>query len=269
MLETGLAGKKALITGGGVGIGLAIALHLADEGVHVAIANRSEYPEAIDDLTSRGVQAVGIQANVSEEAEIVRMVEEAYAALGGLDLYVNNVAAHWDQAALKVDAESWQNSLATNLSACAYGCREVGRYFIDQQSGSIVIIGSTATNTLYPGEIAYRVTKTALVPYMEGLAAEMAPHGVRVNMVTPGLFMTRMTQGLDFEEESLKQKVLGEIPLRRPGDAYRELAPAAVLLLSDQLSGYTTGANFLVDGGISLRVLPWRSDEELRAMNQA
>ena len=103
---------------------------------------------------------------------------------------------------------------------------------------------------------------------MEGLAAEMAPHGVRVNMITPGLFMTRMTKGLNFEEESLKKKVLGEIPLRRPGDANTELAPAAVLLISDKLSAYTTGANLLIDGGVQLRVLPWRDEEELRSMNE-
>ena len=241
---------------------------LADEGVDLAIANRGEYPEAIGELTSRGVKAVGIQADVSQEAEVVSMVQQATDTLGGLDIYINNVAAHWDEPALKLTSEGWSQTVSTNLSACMFGCREVGQHFVGQGSGNILIIGSTATYTLYPGEISYRVTKTALIPYMEGLAAEMAPHGVRVNMLTPGLFMTRMTEGLNFEEESLKKKVLGEIPLRRPGDAYMELAPAAVLLVSDKLSGYTTGANLLIDGGISLRVLPWRSDDELRAMNQ-
>lgn len=268
MLDTGLAGKKALITGGGVGIGLAIAKALADEGVDLAIANRSAYPEAIDELTARNVRAVGIKADVSNENDVVRMVDETTEHLGGLDIYVNNVAAHWDEPALKLTSTGWNNTVATNLSACLFGCREAGKQFLKQQSGNILIVGSTATYTLYPGEISYRVTKTALIPYMEGLAAEMAPHGVRVNMLTPGLFMTRMTEGLNFEEESLKKKVLGEIPMRRPGDAYAELAPSAVLLVSDQLSGYTTGANLLVDGGVRLRVLPWRDEEELRAMNQ-
>lgn len=267
MLDTGLAGKKALVTGGGVGIGLAIAKTLADEGVDVAVANRSEYPEALAEISSRGVQAFGIQADVSQEADVVRMIREAHDELGGLDIYVNNVAAHSDEPALKVTSQAWENTVATNLSACVYGCREAGKHFVGQASGNILIVGSTATYTLYPGEISYRVTKTALIPYMEGLAAEMAPHGVRVNMITPGLFMTRMTAGLDFEGETL-QKVLAEIPLRRAGDAYAELAPAAVLLVSDKLSSYTTGSNLLVDGGIKLRVLPWRSDGELRAMNQ-
>jgi NAD(P)-dependent dehydrogenase (short-subunit alcohol dehydrogenase family) len=94
MLDTGLHGKKALVTSGGVGIGLAIAKRLADEGVDVAIANRSSYPDALVELGERGVRVAGIQADVSKEADIVRMVEEARSELGGLDLYVNNVAAH-------------------------------------------------------------------------------------------------------------------------------------------------------------------------------
>jgi NAD(P)-dependent dehydrogenase (short-subunit alcohol dehydrogenase family) len=101
---------------------------------------------------------------------------------------------------------------------------------------------------------------------MECLAAEMAPFGIRVNMLTPGTFITRMTRAMGFEGD-MGRKVLADIPLRRPGDPYRELAPSALLLLSDALSGYTTGTNLVVDGGIRLRVLPWRTQEEIRQMN--
>lgn len=266
MLDSGLQGKKALITGGGVGIGLAIARALADEGVDVAIANRNVYPEAVKALAASGVKAMGIQADVSKEADIIRMVAEAIEGLGGLDLYVNNVAAHWTQPTMKVTTEGWNNALATNLSACVFGCREVGQHFIKQESGSILIIGSTTSYTLYPGEIPYRVSKTALVPYMEGLAAELAPFAIRVNMITPGLFITRMTGELDFQGEAFK-KVLDDIPLHRPGEPYEEIGPAAVLLLSDKLSGYTTAANLVIDGGIKLRVVAWRTQDELRSLN--
>ncbi len=266
-MDTGLKGKKALISGGGTGIGFAIAKKLADEAVDVAIVNRNDYPSSTTELKSRGVRVIGICADVSKEEEVVRMVREAIEGLGGLDLYVNNVAAHWDEAALKVTVEGWNNTVASNLSACVFGCREVGRHFVKQRSGSILIIGSTATFTLYPGEISYRVTKTALVPYMEGLSAELAPFNIRVNMITPGLFITRMTENLAFQGETLK-RVLAEIPFHRPGDAYKELAPAAALLLSDKLSSYTTGANLVVDGGIKMRVLRWRTEQELVSMNQ-
>jgi len=266
-MDTGLKGKKALITGGGIGIDFAIAKQLADEGVHVAIANRNDYPESINELRARSIKVVGIRADVSKEQDIIRMVKEAIDGLGGLDLYVNNVAGHWDEPSLRLTSVGWNNTVATNLSSCVFGCREVGRHLVKQRSGSILIIGSTATYTLYPGEISYRVTKTALVPYMEGLSAELAPFNVRVNMITPGLFMTRMTENLEFKGETL-EKVLAEIPFHRPGNAYKELAPAAALLLSDKLSAYTTAANLVIDGGIKMRVLPWRTDEELTSMNQ-
>jgi glucose 1-dehydrogenase len=265
-MDAGLKGKKALITGGGVGIGFAIAKRLAEEGAAVAIANRNAYPDAVKELQGCGVKAMEIRADVSKEEDVVRMVKEAGRGLDGLDLYVNNVAAHWDEPTLKATANGWLNTVNTNLSACVYACREVGRHFVKQGSGNILIIGSTATYTLFPGEFAYRVTKTALVPYMEALAAELAPFNIRVNMITPGLFLTRMTAGLDFEGEML-QKVLADIPMHKPGDSYKDLAPAAVLLLSDQLSAYTTAANLIIDGGIKMRVLAWRSGEEVRQMN--
>src|SRR5712664_1994882 len=117
-MDTGLKGKKALITGGGIGIGFAIAKQLADEGVHVAIANRSDYPESMTELNARGVKVVGIRADVSEERQVIRMVREAIDGLGGLDLYVNNVAGHWDEPSLKLTSEGWHNTVATNLSSC-------------------------------------------------------------------------------------------------------------------------------------------------------
>jgi NAD(P)-dependent dehydrogenase (short-subunit alcohol dehydrogenase family) len=265
-MDTGLRGKKALVTGGGIGIGLAIAAALADEGVDVAIANRNDYPEAVAALRSRGVKCVGIRADVSREEDVVRMVAEAASALGGLDLYVNNAAAHWDEPILKATVPAWSNAVATNLTACVLGCREAGKRFAAQGRGAILIVGSTAAFTTFPGEFSYRVTKSALIPYMECLAAELAPFRIRVNMLTPGTFITRMTRAMGFEGP-IYDKIMAETPLKRVGNAADDLGPSAVLLLSDTLSGYTTGANLVIDGGISLRVLPWRTQDEIVAMN--
>jgi NAD(P)-dependent dehydrogenase (short-subunit alcohol dehydrogenase family) len=265
-METGLQGKKALVTGGGEGIGRAIATALADEGVAVAIANRGRYPDTLKEIRARGVRALEIVADISVEREVVRMVREAVDRLGGLDLFVNNAAAHWDEPVMKATAEAWSRTVDTNLGACVLACREAGRHFVAQEKGCILIVGSTAAFTTFPGEFAYRVTKTALIPYMECLATELAPFGIRVNMLTPGTFITRMTRAMDFAGET-GRKVVEDIPLRRPGDAYRELAPSALLLLSDRLSGYTTGTNLVVDGGIRLRPFPWRTQDEIRRMN--
>lgn len=265
-MDAGLRGKKALVTGGGTGIGLAIASSLADEGVDVAIANRNDYPEAVAAIERRGVRGIGIRADVSREDDVVRMVAEAAEGLGGLDLFVNNVAAHWDEPILKATSSAWENTVATNLTACVLACREAGKRFAAQGRGAILIVGSTAAFTIYPGEFAYRVTKSALIPYLQCLAAELAPFGIRVNMLTPGTFITRMTRAMGFEGP-VYDKVMAETPLARVGNAEADLGPSAVLLLSDTLSGYTTGANLVVDGGVSLRVLPWRTREEIVAMN--
>ena len=113
-------------------------------------------------------------------------------------------------------------------------------------------------------ETGYRVSKTGLKPYMELLAVELAPFNIRVNMLTPGFFITRVSEHLAGEK---LQAVLDENLIHRPGNLDKEIGPAAAFLLSDELSGYTTGSELVVDGGVKLRSLPWYSDEEKRKMN--
>jgi 3-oxoacyl-[acyl-carrier protein] reductase len=134
---------------------------------------------------------------------------------------------------------------------------------VERRRGSILLIGSTAMVTPLYGETAYRVSKTGLRAMMEVLALELAPFGIRVNMIVPGHFVTRMTAGFTGRPlEVLKR----QIPLRRTGQP-DEVGPAAVLLLSDVLSPYTTGACLLIDGGLHLHPLPIYSDDEIIAMN--
>lgn len=263
MLDTGLQGKKALITGGGTGIGRAIALALAKEGVSVAVASRNPNPQVIEEIESHGVKALRLVADVSQENQVVDMVGQAIDGLGGVDLYINNSAAHWDEPVTKLTSEGWINSIHTNLSACVWACRELSSHFISQGCGSILIIGSVATwNPLYQ-ETGYRVSKTGLVAYMGILAIELALHGIRVNMLSPGFFPTQVSAHLGGD---LLKKVLDGIPLRKAGDM-EDLTSAALLLLSDKLSSFTTGAEWVVDGGQTLRPQALYSDEEIRKMN--
>jgi 3-oxoacyl-[acyl-carrier protein] reductase len=264
MLDLELQGQKALITGGGTGIGRAIAVALAQEGVDVAIASRNPDPKVIQEIESHGVKGLRLVADVSQEDQVVKMVQDAISGLGGLDLYVNNSAAHWDEAVTRVTTEGWANSMNTNLSACIWACREISNHFIAQQSGSILIIGSVATwNPLYK-ETGYRVSKSGLVAYLGVLAVELAPFGIRANMLKPGFFPTAVSAHLGAEK--MKQ-VLDGIPLRRAGQP-EELAWPAMLLLSDKRSGFTTGAEWVVDGGQTLRPLPFYTDEEIVQMNR-
>ena len=264
MLDTGLKGQNALITGGGTGIGLGIAQALAREGVNVAIASRNPSPAAIAALGECGATVVAIPTDVSAEDQVVAMVDTTIRKLGRVDLFVNNAAAHWDESATRLTTTGWFNSINTNLSACVWACREVGRHMIDAGSGSILIVGSTAAHNPLPAETSYRVSKSGLKAYMEVLAVELAPFKIRVNLLTPGAVRSRMHESLD--PRLLADGARRDIPLRRIAEA-RELGATALLLLSDRLSPYTTGAEFVIDGGFRLRPVPVHSDEELRALN--
>jgi len=262
-VETGLKGKTALITGGSSGIGLGIARALAIEGVDLAVASRSPDETALNGLRQLNVRVVSITADVSQEAQVSEMVQTAIASLGRVDLYINNAAWAWHRSITQLDSDSWLKTIHTNLSGCVWACREIARHMIDRRQGSILIIGSTAMLTPMYRETAYRISKTGLRAMMEVLALELAPFGVRVNMIVPGHFVTRLTANFAGEPlEKLKQ----QIPLRRTGHS-DEVGPSAVLLLSDKLSSYTTGACLVLDGGLHLRPLPIFSDDEILAMN--
>ncbi len=262
-MELGLSGKTALITGGASGIGRGIATVLAEEDVALAIASRNPDPAVIEELAEKGIRCVRIQADVSQEDQVQAMVAQAINELGHLDFYVNNAAWAWHQPVTKIDSESWYNTINTNLSACVWACREVCRHMIERGGGSIVIIGSTACYTLSYRETAYRISKMGLRTYMQNLAVEMAPYGIRVNLVTPGHFRTRLTGNVSPE---IERKLRDLIPAHRFGNP-TEIGYAAVMLLSDRVSGYTYGAEVVVDGGLTLRPLPLYSEEDIHNMN--
>jgi NAD(P)-dependent dehydrogenase (short-subunit alcohol dehydrogenase family) len=262
-MELELRGKSALITGGASGIGLGVAQVLAEEGVNLAIASRHPDPAVIDALRAMGVHCVAIPTDVSQEAQVVAMVERAIAALGSLDFYINNAAWTWHQPLTRIDAVGWSNTLNTNLSACVWACREVSKHLISRRAGSIVIIGSTARFTPSYGETAYRLSKVGLHSLMQNLVLELAPYGIRVNMVTPGHFKTRMTGNIPAETA---EKLRGLILAHRFGRPV-EVGYAVAMLLSDRVSGYTYGADVVVDGGLSLRPLPLFGEDEVLQLN--
>jgi len=263
-MDSGLAGKAALVSGGATGIGFGIAQALANEGVNLAIAGLDLDAKNLAALRATGVQVEAIHCDVSEEDEVVEVVRKTTAVFGHLDLYVNNAAGSWHQPVTKLDTESLLKTLRTNLFACIWACREASKHMIARHSGSILIIGSTAMlNPLYQ-ESSYRISKASLVYYAEVLALELAPYGIRVNTIIPGFHLTKLTSS-SMSNEAL-QRILREIPLRRAGLPV-DIGAQAVVFLSDELSRYTTGAAVVIDGGLHLRPLPFYSDEELFALN--
>ena len=262
-MESGLRGRNALISGGGSGIGRAIALALAAEGVNIAVASNRGEDEALREIESQGVRALHLRVDVSAESDVKAMVEGAIEELGAIDLYVNNAAVARHEPVTRLTTAAWRTTIDTNLSACLWACREICKQMIARGSGSILIIGSTAQFNQAYGEAAYHISKSGLRVFKNALALEMAPHGIRVNLLVPGHFVTPLTAGISAGKEAILR---GQIPLRRFGST-QELAATAVLLLSDRLSPYTTGAEFVVDGGLHLRPLPMAADEQLIEMN--
>jgi NAD(P)-dependent dehydrogenase (short-subunit alcohol dehydrogenase family) len=262
-MESGLSGRRALVTGGASGIGRATALALAAEGVAVAVADGNDPRETVAAIAAHGVPANGIVCDVAEEAEVVRMVADAAAALGGLDLYVNNAGGAWHEPLTRLTRAAWERTMATNVAASVFACREAGRLFVGQRRGAIVAIGSTATVSAQPRETAYRASKAALRAHVEVAAVELAPFGVRVNLVTPGATDTPF---IGIGDEAQRARVHSEIPLRREA-APEEIASAVVFLLSDRLAGYVTGTELLVDGGLHLRPMFHGSDAALAALS--
>jgi len=262
-MDAGLSGRNALVTGGGSGIGFAIAEALVAEGVRVVIASRNPNQEAVERLR-RGGSAFSIRADVRNEAEVVRMVSEAEAVLGGLDLFVNCAAVAHHQPITRWSMDAWRSTIDTNVTASIVACREVSRTFIRQGRGSILIVGSTTLSAALPQETSYRASKAALKAHMEVLAVELAPFEIRVNMLTPGAFDTPLVASAKPEQRHF---VIAQVPVRREAEPV-ELGATAVLLLSDRLSPYTTGAEFRVDGGLSLRPMFGGTDTELRRLNE-
>lgn len=263
-METGLAGKAALVTGGATGIGFGIARALAAEKVNLAIASLDLDEANLAELRAGGVRVEAFHCDVSREEQVVDMVKKATDAFGQVDLYINNAAWTWHQSVTTIDTDSLLNTLKTNLFACVWACREVAKQMIARRSGSILIIGSTAMLNPFYRETSYRISKASLAYYAEVLAIELAPYRIRVNTIIPGFFLTKLSS-TGMSQDALK-KILAEIPLRTAGNPV-DIGSQAALLLSDRLSRYTTGATVVVDGGLHLRPLPFLSEEEIAGLN--
>ena len=171
--------------------------------------------------------------------------------LGRIDLLVNCAAIARHEPLTHLSTDAWEATLSSNLGSCVWTCRAVARRMIVARRGSILVVGSTSVYTPAPRESLYRASKAGLKAFAEVVALELAPHGIRVNVLTPGAVRTPLTAGMS---DGQRARLVAEIPLAREG-VPDELVATALLLLSDRLSPYTTGAEFVVDGGISLRPL--------------
>ena len=244
-----LKGKRALVTGGGTGIGLAISKAFLDAGASVIIVGRREdtLQEACKTL---GTQASFLVNDVSQIETIPALIVGLESKGLSLDILVNNAGVNAKKPTLDVTDEEFDRIVQTNLTGLFALTREVARGMAARGKGVILNITSMAAIYGLPKVAAYTSAKSAVLGLTRALAVEWAPQGIRVNAIAPGFIYSDMTDKALNSDPDRKRRVMDRTPMGRMGQA-EEVAAAAVFLCSDAAS-YITGVNLPVDGGNSI-----------------
>jgi NAD(P)-dependent dehydrogenase (short-subunit alcohol dehydrogenase family) len=246
-----LDGRKALITGAGRGIGRVIALALADAGCDIAILeiNMDDAQKVVEEIGTLGKKAIAFRADVTRKTEVESAFTAAARELNGLDICVNNAGVCIHEAAEDTPEKNYDYVVDTNLKGVFLCCQAAAKIMIPQKKGSIINIASmSGTVANYPQKQAhYNASKAGVILLTKCLAVEWAPHGVRVNSLSPGYTRTEMTM----MAEKLVPQWEALTPMGRMAKP-EELVGAVIYLASDA-SSFTTGSDIVVDGGYTAR----------------
>ncbi|MEN8076539.1 glucose 1-dehydrogenase [Clostridioides difficile] len=243
-----LIGKVALVTGASRGIGKAIAKELASNGASVIINYSSDDNGALNTLEE--IQSIGgfakiIKKDIANSANCEELVNEVISTFGKIDILINNAAKSEVGLFMDMDNENLNKLINTNLLAPLYLSKSAVKFMSSKGSGSIINISSIWGEAGASCEVAYSTTKGGLNLFTKSLAKEVAPFGIRVNAVAPGVINTDMNNFLTIEE---KQDLIDEIPMNRFGDS-NEIAKAVLFLCKDDCK-YLTGQIIRIDGGL-------------------
>ena len=243
-----LSGKVALITGGGRGLGRAIALAFADAGADVAVASRTreQLDAVIREIRARNRRGIALEVDVTDSASVARMVETARKELGRIDILVNSAGVGWASRVTQTTDDVWKLIIDTNLTGTFYCCRDVARVMVEQKNGPIINMASVAGVKGPPLLGAYAASKGGVIALTRVLALENVRHNVRVNAIAPGYFRTDMNAAA-LDDPEMGPKIIGRIPMRRAGRP-EEVGPLAVYLASDDAS-FVTGEVYFISGG--------------------
>ena len=249
-----LEGKTALITGASRNIGKEVALTFAREGADLLL-NRRSSQEELESVAAQcrelGVNTHTVLGDVSDPERVSQMVQEGIDALGKIDVLVNNVAIRPHRPVLDVSNEEWHHVFATNLDSAFYLIKAVLPGMIERKSGSIIALGGQAAITGRPETATVTAAKSGLLGLIRAVAAEMAPHNVRANMVNPGSTDTQRLNPEWYPEFQAVERGSGEhvqsIPMGRQGTV-QDIANACLCYASDE-SAYITGDRMNVVGG--------------------
>ena len=243
-----LDGKTALITGAARGLGREISLGLAQYGASLILADTVHPRETATLVEQSGARCLAVQADISDESQVLNLAEMARAENRQVDILVNNagVSQLSYTATEELPVEEWDRIVEINLRGTFLCCKHIAKSMIHDGGGSIVNIASTAGITGVQRAPAYCVSKSGIILLTKSLALEWARYNIRVNSVAPHYLATDLTKGLRASEK-VNEAIVKQIPLRRFGKASEVVG--AVLYLSSKASSYTTGTVIAVDGG--------------------
>ncbi len=244
-----LAGKTALITGAGRGIGRAIALRFAQEGANVAITDiriTDEVEEFIAQLNAMGVKAKAYTSNAADFDDAHKTVEAVAADFGAIDILVNNAGITRDGLLMRMTEEQWDMVINVNLKSAFNLTHAVTPIMMRQRSGSIINMASVVGVSGNAGQANYSASKAGMIGLAKSTAKELGSRGIRANAIAPGFIITDMTNALS---EDVKKQWATQIPLRRGGTP-EDVAGVATFLASD-LSAYVSGQVIHCCGGMN------------------
>ncbi|GAA3252533.1 SDR family oxidoreductase [Streptomyces lavendulae] len=255
-----LKGQKALVTGANSGIGKATAIGLGKAGADVVVnyvADRDSAEEVVREIASYGVRAAAYEADVSQEDQVVAMVDRMVQEFGTIDIMVANAGLQRDAPFTEMTLAQWQKVLDVNLTGQFLCAREATKEFMRRgvvpevscAAGKIICMSSVHQIIPWAGHVNYASSKGGVQMMMETLAQELAPHRIRVNAVAPGAIKTPINRDA-WDTPQAREDLLKLIPYNRIGDP-DDIAHAVVGLSSD-LMDYVVGATLYVDGGMTL-----------------
>jgi 3-oxoacyl-[acyl-carrier protein] reductase len=251
-MDLGLAGKKAIVTGGTRGIGRAIVERLSTEGCDVALCarNSEEVGNAVQTMEKQGGRCFGSAVDVTQAAELRAWIEGATQQLGGLDILVPNVSA----LAVSNEEKSWIAGFEADIMGSFRAVEAALPHLEKSSCGSIVLIASTAALEVYLGPRPYNSMKAALVAYGAGLSRDLAPKGMRANVVSPGSIYFENGVWGDAKRNSpeMYSTMLARNPMGRMGRP--EEVANAVAFLASPAASFISGTNLVVDGALTQRI---------------
>ena len=236
--------KTVIVTGGAKGIGKAIALKFASEGANIVLNYRSTSPEEVkNEIEAMGVKCLTVQADVSNTEEAQKLVDEAIAEFGGVDVLVNNAGITRDILLMRMKEEDFDAVINTNLKGCFNMMKAVNKIMMKQRSGAIINMSSVIGLAGNIGQVNYAASKAGVLGMTYSVAKELAARNITCNAIAPGMIATDMTEVLS---DKVKEQILEGIPLKRFGQP-EEIAETALFLAR---SKYITGQVITVDGGM-------------------